>query len=75
MKNSKNPFLSGTSFLIPVIKKSDYSMYNQLYKFDVKSELNDYNLPFGDPEEAKNLKSTINKPMAISKISSYQEED
>jgi hypothetical protein len=50
-------------------------MYNQLYKFDVKSELNDYNLPFGDPDEGKNLKSTINKPMAISKISSYQEED
>lgn len=31
-------------------------MYNQLYKFDIKSELNDYNLPFGngaDPEESK----------------------
>jgi len=40
MKDSKNPFLS-------VIKKSDHSMYGQLYKFDVKSELNDYNLPFG----------------------------
>ncbi len=48
-------------------------MYNQLYKFDVKSELNDYNLPFADPEEGKNLKSNSNKPLAISKISSYQE--
>ena len=50
-------------------------MYNQLYKFDVQSELNDYSLPFGDPEEKNNLKSTLNKPMAVSKISSYHEED
>jgi hypothetical protein len=47
-------------------------MYNQLYKFDIKSELNDYNLPFGDPEEGK-MKSTIHKAMAASKISSYHE--
>jgi len=40
MKKSNNPFLS-------VIKKSDNNMYNQLYKFDVKAELGDYNLPFG----------------------------
>ncbi len=49
-------------------------MYNQLYKFDIKSELNDYNLPFGDPEEGK-MKSTIHKAMAASKISSYHEQD
>jgi hypothetical protein len=36
LKNSANPFLS-------VTKKPDYSIYNQLYKFDVKQELQDYN--------------------------------
>lgn len=32
-------------------------MYGQLYKFDVKSELNDYNLPFGEAEEPKAKKN------------------
>ena len=47
MKKSNNPFLSGNNQFILVIKKSDNNMYNQLYKFDVKAELGDYNLPFG----------------------------
>ena len=47
MKKSNNPFLSGNNEFILVIKKSDNNMYNQLYKFDVKAELGDYNLPFG----------------------------
>ena len=42
LKGSANPFLA-------VSKKGDYSMYNQLYKFDVKQELQDYNLPFAHP--------------------------
>lgn len=48
MKKSKNPFLSGTLTIYLVIKKTDNSMYNQLYKFDVKAELGDYSLPFGE---------------------------
>jgi hypothetical protein len=44
LKNSANPFLS-------VTKKPDYSIYNQLYKFDVKQELQDYNQPFSHPED------------------------
>lgn len=47
MKKSKNPFLSGSRIIYLVIKKSDNSMYNQLYKFDAKAELGDYSLPFG----------------------------
>ena len=47
MGKSKNSFLSGKRIKNVVIKKSDNSMYNQLYKFDVKAELGDYNLPFG----------------------------
>lgn len=31
-------------------------MYNQLYKFDVKSQLNDYNLPFGNNGEQDEAK-------------------
>jgi|JI61114C2RNA_FD_contig_31_2814264_length_611_multi_3_in_0_out_0_2 hypothetical protein len=50
-------------------------MYNQLYKFDIKSELNDYNLPFGDHEDKNNQKSNLNKQMMASKVSSYYEED
>lgn len=48
-------------------------MYNQLYKFDIKSELNDYNLPFGDHEDKNNQKSNLNKQMMASKVSSYYE--
>jgi hypothetical protein len=32
-------------------------MYNQLYKFDVKAELGDFTLPFGDEEDKKKNKS------------------
>ena len=56
MKKSNNPFLSGKFIPYTVIKKSDNSMYNQYYKFDIKAELGDYNLPFGEEEEKKNTK-------------------
>lgn len=59
-KASTNPFLS-------VTKKPDYSIYNQLYKFDVKQELQDYNLPFARPDDAP---PQPQKQMAASKVSS-----
>lgn len=61
LKGSANPFLA-------VSKKGDYSMYNQLYKFDVKQELQDYNLPFAHPEDLPPASNT--KPLAASKVSS-----
>ena len=61
MKNSSNPFLS-------VAKKPDYSIYNQLYKFDMKQELQDYNLPFSHPQDVPS--QVPNKAMAASKVSS-----
>ena len=64
LKGSNNPFLS-------VTKKSDYSAYNQLYKFDVKQELQDYNLPFAHPEDLP-PQNTI-RPLAASKVSSLYE--
>ena len=64
LKSSANPFLS-------VSKKADYSMYNQLYKFDVKQELQDYNLPFAHPEDIP--PSNTVKPLAASKVSSMYE--
>lgn len=47
-------------------------MYNQLYKFDVKSELGDYNLPFGEEEEKKNTKHG-EKAINMSQVSSFYE--
>lgn len=44
-------------------------MYNQLYKFDIKAELNDYNLPFGDEDDKKKIKNK-DGPLNASKISS-----
>ena len=41
-------------------------MYNQLYKFDVKHELQDYNLPFSNPADTSNQPL---KPLAASKVS------
>ena len=64
LKGSNNPFLS-------VAKKSDYSAYNQLYKFDVKQELQDYNLPFAHPEDLPPQQAI--KPLAASKVSSLYE--
>ena len=64
LKDSSNPFLS-------VSKKADYSMYNQLYKFDVKQELQDYNLPFAHPEDLPSVSNT--NPLAASKVSSLYE--
>ena len=64
LTNSTNPFLS-------VAKKPDYSVYNQLYKFDVKQELQDYNLPFAHPEDQPQVSAA--KPMAASKVSSLYE--
>ena len=64
LKNSNNPFLS-------VAKKPDYSVYNQLYKFDVKNELQDYNLPFSHPEDLPAVSNI--KPLAASKVSSLFE--
>jgi hypothetical protein len=64
LKTSANPFLS-------VAKKPDYSIYNQLYKFDVKQELQDYNLPFAHPEDLP--PPSTNKPLAASKVSSLYE--
>lgn len=64
LKNSANPFLS-------VAKKTDYSIYNQLYKFDIKQELQDYNLPFSHPED---LPAQPQKLMAASKVSSLFEQ-
>lgn len=49
-------------------------MYNQLYKFDVKSELGDYNLPFGEEEEKRKNKGG-EKPINMSHVSSYYEND
>ena len=46
-------------------------MYNQLYKFDVKQELQDYNLPFAHPEDLPPASNT--KPLAASKVSSLYE--
>ena len=74
MKKSNNPFLSGIFYINLVIKKSDNSVYNPLYKFDVKAELGDYNLPFGEEEEKKNTKigeKTIN----MSKVSSFYDNE
>lgn len=53
-------------------KKPDYSIYNQLYKFDVKQELQDYNLPFAHPDDLP-AAATSNKPLAASKVSSLFE--
>jgi hypothetical protein len=66
LKNSTNPFLS-------VAKKTDYSVYNQLYKFNMKEELPDYNLPFSHPEDQP---LQPQKAMAASKVSSlYQQSE
>lgn len=51
-------------------KKPDYSIYNQLYKFDVKQELQDYNQPFSHPEDQPTLPQ---KQLAASKVSSFFE--
>jgi hypothetical protein len=56
MKKSKNPFLSGKSLHYLVIKKSDNSVYNQLYKLDIKAELGDYSLPFGEEDDKRKTK-------------------
>lgn len=49
-------------------------MYTQLYKFDVKSELGDYNLPFGEDEEKKKPKQG-DKAANMSNASSFYEND
>lgn len=49
-------------------------MYTQLYKFDVKSELGDYNLPFGEEEEKKKPKPG-DKIANMSNASSFYEND
>lgn len=46
-------------------------MYNQLYKFDIKQELQDYNIPFSHNEESMN--NNVTKQMAASKVSSMFE--
>lgn len=69
MKKSKNPFLSGNPNFNLVIKKSDNSMYNQLYKFDIKAELGDYSLPFGEEDDKKKTKIK-DGPMNASHVSS-----
>jgi hypothetical protein len=53
-----------------VTKKPDYSIYNQLYKFDVKQELQDYNQPFAHPDDEPALPT---KQLAASKVSSFFE--
>lgn len=71
MNKSKNPFLSGKfCFIYIVIKKSDHSMYGQLYKFDVKAELGDYNLPFGEQEDKTKGKNG-DKAINMSNVSSF----
>lgn len=49
-------------------------MYNQLYKFDVKAELGDYNLPFGQEQEKKNAKLG-DKTVNMSKVSSFYDNE
>ena len=44
-------------------------MYGQLYKFDVKAELNEYNLPFG--EEEKQAVKHGDKVGEVSKATSF----
>lgn len=39
-----------------IIKKSDNSVYNQLYKLDIKAELGDYSLPFGEEDDKRKTK-------------------
>ena len=46
-------------------------MYNQLYKFDIKQELQDYNLPFAHPEDQP--AAATKQPLAASKVSSLFE--
>jgi hypothetical protein len=74
MKKSKNPFLSGIHFIYSVIKKSDNSMYNQLYKFDVKAELGDYSLPFGEEDDNRKTKNK-DRPINASQVSSMYDND
>jgi hypothetical protein len=54
-----------------VAKKPDYSIYNQLYRFDIKEELQDYNLPFAHPEDLP--PAATKQPLAASKVSSLFE--
>ena len=49
-------------------------MYNQLYKFDVKAELGDYNLPFGEEEDKKKIRLADRNPN-MSKMSSLYDND
>lgn len=49
-------------------------MYNQLYKFDVKSELEDYSLPFGEDEDKKKAK-TKDRPINASQVSSLYDNE
>ena len=46
-------------------------MYGQLYKFDVKAELNEYNLPFGEEEEEKQTVKPGDKVGEVSKATSF----
>lgn len=45
-------------------------MYNQLYKFDIKTELGDYSLPFGEEPDDRKKTKTKDGPLAASQISS-----
>lgn len=66
LQHSNNPFLA-------VAKKPDYSIYNSLYKFDVKQELQDYNLPFAGTADPHHPPPPKVQPMAASKVSSMFE--
>ena len=49
-------------------------MYNQLYKFDVKAELGDYNLPFGEEDDKKKTRMG-DRNANMSKMSSLYDND
>ena len=44
-------------------------MYNQLYKLDIKAQLGDYSLPFGEEQEKKKAKKK-DGPINASQVSS-----
>lgn len=50
-------------------------MYNQLYKFDVKAELGDYSLPFGEEEDKKKSKNKDGPLNASQVTSNYGNEE
>lgn len=53
-------------------------MYNQLYKLDIKTELGDYSLPFGqedDKRKTKNKDGPINSSQVSSKFGNEEAEE